>query len=175
MEGLRDRMKQFALRIVRMSGSLPKETAAQVIGKQVLGSGTGGAAIDTWALSVSSAAYCIHTLLTAMIPMHRMTTRQVTAVNSARILEVEPHLHRAATSILHPAWRFLSRSTTSGCAAARSFVSFGSRAMFPRKISSSTSPASVGFGVVTTTFQSPSRTAHCTLNSGINVSGPSSQ
>jgi len=44
MEGLRDRTKRFALRIVKMYGSLPKQTAAQVIGKQVLRSGTSVAA-----------------------------------------------------------------------------------------------------------------------------------
>src|SRR6185369_528496 len=37
---LKDRTKAFAIRIVRMFRSLPKETDAQVIGKQVLRSGT---------------------------------------------------------------------------------------------------------------------------------------
>ncbi len=40
MEGLRDRTKQFALRIIRLFGNLPKDTASQVIGKQILRSGT---------------------------------------------------------------------------------------------------------------------------------------
>ena len=44
MEGLRDRKKQFALRVIRMCSSLPKNTAAQVMGKQVLRSGNGVAA-----------------------------------------------------------------------------------------------------------------------------------
>lgn len=44
MEGLRDRTKQFSLRIVRMFIALPKSTAAQVMGKQVLRSGTSVAA-----------------------------------------------------------------------------------------------------------------------------------
>ena len=44
MEGLRDRTKQFALRVVRMYSALPKDTAAQVMGKQVLRSGTSVAA-----------------------------------------------------------------------------------------------------------------------------------
>lgn len=44
MEGLRDRTKQFALRIIRMYGSLPNSTVSQVIGKQVLRSGTSVAA-----------------------------------------------------------------------------------------------------------------------------------
>lgn len=44
MEGLRDRTKQFALRVVRLYSALPKETAAQVMGKQVLRSGTSVAA-----------------------------------------------------------------------------------------------------------------------------------
>ena len=44
MEGLRDRTKRFALRVVRVYASLPKDTAAQVMGRQVLRSGTGVAA-----------------------------------------------------------------------------------------------------------------------------------
>ncbi len=44
MEGLRDRTKQFALRVVRMYSSLSKETVAQVMGRQVLRSGTSVAA-----------------------------------------------------------------------------------------------------------------------------------
>jgi four helix bundle protein len=37
---LRDRTKDFALRIVKMFSALPKETVAQVLGKQALRSGT---------------------------------------------------------------------------------------------------------------------------------------
>lgn len=37
---LLERTKEFALRIVRLYGALPKTTEAQVIGKQVLRSGT---------------------------------------------------------------------------------------------------------------------------------------
>ena len=37
---LRDRTEAFALRIVRMFSSLPKSTKAQVLGKQLLRSGT---------------------------------------------------------------------------------------------------------------------------------------
>ncbi len=37
---LRDRTKDFALRVVRMFCSLPKTTEAQVLGKQLLRSGT---------------------------------------------------------------------------------------------------------------------------------------
>ena len=37
---LRDRTKSFALRIVRMFSALPKTTEAQVLGKQLLRSGT---------------------------------------------------------------------------------------------------------------------------------------
>lgn len=37
---LRKRTKSFALRIIRVYGSLPKSTEAQVLGKQVLRSGT---------------------------------------------------------------------------------------------------------------------------------------
>jgi four helix bundle protein len=44
MEGLRDRTKQFALRVIRMYASLPNTAAAQVLGKQVLRSGTSVAA-----------------------------------------------------------------------------------------------------------------------------------
>ena len=39
-EDLRERTKQFALRIVRLYTALPKTTEAQVLGKQVLRSGT---------------------------------------------------------------------------------------------------------------------------------------
>jgi four helix bundle protein len=41
---LRERTKRFALRIVRMFGGLPRSTQAQVLGKQVLRSGTSVAA-----------------------------------------------------------------------------------------------------------------------------------
>jgi len=41
---LRIRTKQFALRIIRMFGALPTTTQAQVLGKQVLRSGTSVAA-----------------------------------------------------------------------------------------------------------------------------------
>jgi four helix bundle protein len=37
---LRDRTKSFALRIIRMFSALPKTTEAQVLGKQLLRSGT---------------------------------------------------------------------------------------------------------------------------------------
>src|ERR1700729_1209252 len=37
---LRERTKQFALRIIRLYASLPKTTEAQVLGKQILRSGT---------------------------------------------------------------------------------------------------------------------------------------
>jgi hypothetical protein len=37
---LRERTKSFALRIIRMFSALPKNTEAQVLGKQVLRSGT---------------------------------------------------------------------------------------------------------------------------------------
>src|SRR5437763_1525595 len=43
-QSLRDRTKQFALRVVRMFVQLPKSTEAQVLGKQVLRSGTSVAA-----------------------------------------------------------------------------------------------------------------------------------
>lgn len=39
-EDLKERTKKFALRIIRMYSALPKETVAQVLGKQVLRSGT---------------------------------------------------------------------------------------------------------------------------------------
>jgi four helix bundle protein len=41
---LRPRTKQFALRVVRLFGRLPKSSEAQVIGKQLLRSGTSVAA-----------------------------------------------------------------------------------------------------------------------------------
>jgi len=40
MINILDRTKLFALRIIRLYASLPRSTEAQVIGKQVLGSGT---------------------------------------------------------------------------------------------------------------------------------------
>ncbi|MCD6293928.1 MAG: four helix bundle protein [Deltaproteobacteria bacterium] len=39
-EDLRTRTKQFALRVIRLYSALPKKTEAQVIGKQLLRSGT---------------------------------------------------------------------------------------------------------------------------------------
>jgi len=39
-EDLRSRTKAFALRILRLYAALPKNTAAQVLGKQILRSGT---------------------------------------------------------------------------------------------------------------------------------------
>ncbi|MBA2431471.1 MAG: four helix bundle protein [Chthoniobacterales bacterium] len=39
-DDLRDRTKEFALRVIRMFGSLPNSTEAQVLGKQALRSGT---------------------------------------------------------------------------------------------------------------------------------------
>ncbi len=44
MAGLRDRTKAFALRIVRLFASLPKDTLAQTLGRQLLRSGTSVAA-----------------------------------------------------------------------------------------------------------------------------------
>ena len=44
MEGLRDRTKEYSLRVIRMYCALPKTTLAQVLGKQVLRSGTSVAA-----------------------------------------------------------------------------------------------------------------------------------
>ena len=43
-QGVRDRTKQFALRIIKMFCSLPRRTEAQVLGKQALRSGTSAAA-----------------------------------------------------------------------------------------------------------------------------------
>jgi four helix bundle protein len=40
VQDLRERTKAFSLRIIRLYGSLPKTTVAQVIGKQLLRSGT---------------------------------------------------------------------------------------------------------------------------------------
>jgi len=41
---MRERTKQFALRIIRMYGGLPRRTEAEVLGKQALRSGTSVAA-----------------------------------------------------------------------------------------------------------------------------------
>jgi four helix bundle protein len=43
-QSLRDRTKQFALRVIRMYGALPKRPEARVMGDQVLRSGTSVAA-----------------------------------------------------------------------------------------------------------------------------------
>ncbi|MEZ6040054.1 MAG: four helix bundle protein [Planctomycetaceae bacterium] len=40
MRDLKQRTKEFALRVIRLYGRLPKSTEAQVIGKQLLRSGT---------------------------------------------------------------------------------------------------------------------------------------
>ena len=40
IQDLKTRTKQFALRIIRLYGALPKTAEAQVIGRQVLRSGT---------------------------------------------------------------------------------------------------------------------------------------
>ena len=40
---LKERTKHFALRVIRLFGSLPKSSEAQVLGKQLLSSGTSGA------------------------------------------------------------------------------------------------------------------------------------
>jgi len=44
MVGLRDRTKQFALRVIRLYSALPKNTLGQVLGKQALRPGTSVAA-----------------------------------------------------------------------------------------------------------------------------------
>ena len=44
MEGLRERTKQFALRVITLYSKLPRSNEAQVLGKQVLRSGTSVAA-----------------------------------------------------------------------------------------------------------------------------------
>ena len=40
MEDLKTRTKQFALRVIHLYGALPNTTVAQVLGKQLLKSGT---------------------------------------------------------------------------------------------------------------------------------------
>jgi four helix bundle protein len=44
MDALRDRTKKFALRIIRLCATLPKDSTSQVIGTQTLRSGTSVAA-----------------------------------------------------------------------------------------------------------------------------------
>lgn len=44
MEGLRDRTKQFALRVIRLFASLSKDSLPQTLGRQLLRSGTSVAA-----------------------------------------------------------------------------------------------------------------------------------
>jgi four helix bundle protein len=53
---LQNRTKQFALRVIRMFGKLPKSTEAQILGKQVLRSGTSVAANYREACRARSAA-----------------------------------------------------------------------------------------------------------------------
>ena len=55
-EDLSARTKEFALRIVRLYGALPKTTEAQVLGKQVLRSGTSVGAHYREAVRARSAA-----------------------------------------------------------------------------------------------------------------------
>ena len=59
---LQDRTKQLALRVIRMFRQLPPTGEAQVIGKQVLRSGTGAAATDREACRARSRAEIISKL-----------------------------------------------------------------------------------------------------------------
>ena len=59
---LRERTKAFALRVIRVYSSLPKTTEAQVLGKQVLRSGTSVGAHYREALRARSAAEFISKL-----------------------------------------------------------------------------------------------------------------
>ena len=61
-QDLRQRTKQFALRIIKVYSALPKSTEAQVIGKQVLRSGTSVGAHDREATRARSTAEFISKL-----------------------------------------------------------------------------------------------------------------
>lgn len=63
---LRVRTKQFALRIIRLYSALPKKTVAQVIGKQVLRSGTSVGANDREATRARSTAEFVSKLEIAL-------------------------------------------------------------------------------------------------------------
>lgn len=56
---LKTRTKRFALRVIRLYGVLPKSTEAQVLGKQMLRSGTsvGGALSGKYACAVYGGVY----------------------------------------------------------------------------------------------------------------------
>lgn len=58
-QDLRKRTKDFALRIIRLYSSLPSSTVAQVIGKQVLRSGTRKAALSQSSDDDLSGRLCI--------------------------------------------------------------------------------------------------------------------
>ena len=59
---LRQRTKEFALRVIKVVGALPKEQAAFVIGRQLLKSGTSIGANYREALRASSRRHFISTL-----------------------------------------------------------------------------------------------------------------
>jgi four helix bundle protein len=69
MFDLRDRTKAFALRIVRLYSSLPKTTEAEVMGKQVLRSGTSIGAHYREAIRARSTAEYISKLEVALQEM----------------------------------------------------------------------------------------------------------
>ena len=59
---LKERFKQFALRIIRLCQSLPKEKVADVIGRQLLRAGTSSGANYRAACRAKSTADFIHKL-----------------------------------------------------------------------------------------------------------------
>ena len=50
---LKDRTKNFALRVIRMYSSLPKSTEAKILGTQVLRSGTSVGAVNHQLVSLA--------------------------------------------------------------------------------------------------------------------------
>jgi len=61
-KGCKDRTKKFALRVIKMVESLPNDRAADVLGKQMLRSGTSVASNYRAACRAKSKADMIHKL-----------------------------------------------------------------------------------------------------------------
>jgi four helix bundle protein len=59
---LRDRTKKFALRIIRMAAALPRNRVGDILGRQVLRSGTSIGANYREALRASSRKQFVHTM-----------------------------------------------------------------------------------------------------------------
>ena len=79
-EDLRTRTKRFALRVIRLYSALPKKTEAQVIGKQLLRSGTSVGAHYREAVRNSlhrASRYNRPDMVSTMVVLWTRTVRQV--------------------------------------------------------------------------------------------------